>query len=1195
MAHRERGPQPSYHSTAIEPVTMPIETLSLQDRYQLERGTVFLTGVQAIVRFLLDKQRRDAIDGARPRRTFIAGYEGSPLGGLDLEIRRNLGLMNEIGVCVHQAAVNEKIAAASVHGSQYNGDVDGFWYGKAHGVKWALDELSLANMAGTGTHSGVVYFAGDDHMAKSSGYPASSEYSFRDARAPLFYPSSVAEIIDHGHHALALSRYSGLVCGLKLVTPICDGAETVSVDPHRFEFKLPDYRFNGRPYAKTFQPVVIATSSIPYEEEIATTRLELARAYARLNGLNEIINPHVSGPIGLIATGKSFPDLQLALRAMGLEQSIRLLKIGLIYPLDPEIIRTFAHGLEILIVIEEKGPFVEEPIAHALIGSSIKRIVGKRGLDGAPFIPAHGELNPDLLTQILGPMLRDYYPDIGIDGRLARLADLGARVATAFPRRAAHYCPGCPHSVSARAPSGEVSGGEIGCSSLDAYIRADGRGVRYIPTMGMGGALYNGMFPFNDNEHLIQNIGDGTVLHSGLITLFSSISHGANVTYKILWNHVVAMTGGQDITGQPSLEDFVSILFGLGVKDIAVVSKYPERISLDRIRASLSGGRTLSLEPRDRLPAVQNELAKKPGVTVLLYDQECATENRRRRKRQGIATEAFLVINEEVCEGCGDCGEQSMCLALYPTETALGRKTTILQSACNQDMSCLKGDCPSFVTVTPRNNAKLRRPTLLSLTEADLSEPLGKVRIDGTYAIHLIGIGGTGVVTVAHLIGFAALFEGKKVNELNRTGLAQKGGPVESPILLSDGDVPLSSFIATGECDLYLAADIVGAVNPANLQVASPDRTVAVVSRSNIPTAEMVYNPQTPQADIGAMERIINTFTKASDNLFIDAQEYAVKLFGNHIVANVIHLGVAYQAGFIPLKAESIEQAIRLNGQAVEMNLQAFRWGRMAIQDSARLDQMVFAASPTPMAPAANADSAEKAILMALASRVPLTDPAFQAFWLHRLTELTAYQNSAYTRRYVDIIARVYEADQRNGGPDHDFRLTYWAAFMLYKLMAYKDEYEVARLLTGPGEQKIRDLFDGEVALSYNLHPPALRARGFDQKLRFGPWFRPIMRLMARFKFLRGSALDPFGRTEARREERALIVWYEGLVDTALGLLCPENYPDIVELMRAPDGIRGYEAVKQRSVLRVQQQVEQSVERLRQVSVDRPPAQKERA
>lgn len=1174
---------------------MPIEPLSLLDRYQLERGTVFLTGVQAIVRFLLDKQRLDATDKATPRRTFIAGYEGSPLGGLDLEIRRNLGLMNEIGVCVHQAAVNEKIAAASVHGSQYNGDVDGFWYGKAHGVKWALDELSLANMAGTGTHSGVVCFAGDDHMAKSSGYPASSEFSFRDAKIPIFYPSSVAEIIEHAHHALALSRYSGLVCGLKLVTPICDGAETVQVDSHRFEFKLPDYQFKGRPYAKTFQPVVIATSSIPYEEEIADIRIELARAYARLNGLNKIINPHATGPVGLIATGKSFPDLQLALQSMGLGQRVRLLKIGLIYPLDPEIIRTFAQGLETLIVIEEKGPFVEEPVAHALIGSSVRHIAGKRGPDGALLIPAHGELNPDLLTQILGPVLRVSYPDADVDRRLARLAALGSRVANAFPRRAAHYCPGCPHSVSARAPSGELSGGEIGCSSLDAYIRADGRGVRYIPTMGMGGALYNGMFPFNGNEHLIQNIGDGTVLHSGLITLFSSISHGANVTYKILWNHVVAMTGGQDITGQPSLEDFVSILFGLGVKDIAVVSKYPERISLDRIRSSLSGGRTLSLEPRDRLPAVQTELAKKPGVNVLLYDQECATEYRRRRKRQGIATEEFVVINEAVCEGCGDCGQQSMCLALYPTDTDLGRKTTILQSACNQDTSCLKGDCPSFVTVSPRNNAKLRRPSLVSLTEMDLSEPAGKVRINGTYSIYLIGIGGTGVVTVAHLIGFAALFEGKKVNELNRTGLAQKGGPVESPILLSDTDVPLSSFIATGECDLYLAADIVGAVNPTNLQVASPDRTVAVVSRSNIPTAEMVYNPQTPQADIGAMERIINTFTKESNNLFIDAQEYAVKLFGNHIVANVFHLGVAYQSGFIPLKAESVEQAIRLNGQAVELNLQAFRWGRMAIQDNTRLDQMVSAASHASVTPATHARSADTAIVMTLASRVPLKDSAFQTFWLNRLTELTAYQNSAYARRYVNVIARVYEADQRNGGADHDFRLTYWAAFMLYKLMAYKDEYEVARLLTGPGEQKIRDLFDGEVALSYNLHPPALRARGLDQKLRLGPWFRPVMRLMARFKFLRGSAFDPFGRTAARREERDLIVWYEGLVDTALGLLGPETYPDIVELLRAPDGIRGYEAVKQRSVLRVRQQVEQTVEQLTKVSTGRPPTVKEQA
>ncbi|MBM3265492.1 MAG: indolepyruvate ferredoxin oxidoreductase family protein [candidate division Zixibacteria bacterium] len=1148
---------------------------SLQDRYRQETGIVFLTGVQAIVRFLIEKQRRDAVSGAPILRTFVAGYEGSPLGGLDLEIRRNMKLLTEVGIFVHQPAVNEKIAAASVHGSQYNGDVDGFWYGKAHGVKWALDELSLANIAGTGAHSGTVYFAGDDHMAKSSGYPASSEFSFRDARTPVFYPSSVSEILDFAHHALALSRYSGLVCGLKLVTPICDGAETVAVQPDHPVVTLPDYRVAEKPYIKTFQPVVIATSSIPYEAEIGDIRLDIAREYARLNPINTILNGQTPGPIGLIATGKSLPDTLLALRAMQLDKQVRLLKIGMIYPLDPEIVRTFAQGLETVVVIEEKGPFVEAPIAQALLGSSVRQIWGKRGPDGRPFVPAHGELGPDLLVRLLGPVLRASYPVPSIDKRLNGLKTISRRTDEAFPRRAAHYCPGCPHSISARAPSGEIAGGEIGCSSLDAYIRADGRGVRYIPTMGMGGALYNGIFPFNGNQHLIQNIGDGTVLHSGLLTLFSSMSHGANITYKILWNHVVAMTGGQDITGQPSLEDFVSVLFGLGVKDVAVVSRYPKRVLLDRVQANLKPDQRLSLEPRDRLAAVQEALARRPGVNVLIYDQECATEARRRRKRQGTPVEEYVVIHEDVCEGCGDCGRQSMCLALYPANTPFGQKTSILQSACNQDASCLKGDCPSFVTVTPRNGTTLQRLRIPSLAETDMSEPFSKARIDGTYAIHIIGVGGTGVVTVAHLLGFAALFENVKVNELNRTGLAQKGGPVESPVILGDPDMPLSSYIPAGTCDLYLAADIVGAVNPANLQVAAPDRTVAIVSRSAIPTAEMVYNPQMPHADIDHMERVINTCTRAEDNLFIDAQEYAVKLFDNHIVANMFHLGVAYQAGRIPLRADNIERAIQLNGQSVETNLQAFRWGRMAVQDRARLDALI---APPPDTDALLRDRvgqiADTTLCRELTACIPVTEEPFFSMWRLRVADLIAYQDAACAKRYVETVARIFEADRQNGGEDHSYLLTYRVAFMMYKLMAYKDEYEVARLLTGSGEQKIRDKFDGKTDLSYHLHPPFLRALGLKQKIRLGSWFRPMLCLMARLKFLRGTVFDPFGRTSARREERELVAWYERLTDEALRRLNTQNYPKIVELLGIPDRIRGYEEVKRRSVEQTKRQAE---------------------
>jgi len=1161
--------------------------ITLRDRYLVDSGTVFLTGVQALVRFLIEKHRRDKQTQEVIRSTFISGYEGSPLGGLDLEIKRNLDLLNEDSHCVHQPAVNEKIAAASVTGSQYNGDVDGFWYGKAHGTKWAADELSLANLSGSGTDSGVVLFCGDDHGAKSSGYPAGSETVLKDAKTPVFYPSSIPEVVSYAHHALALSRYSGLACALKLVTPICDGAATLPVSPDEPCIALPDYIVNGKPYRKTFHPVVIATGSLPYEEEIADIRLDIARCYAQLNGIDRIVNPESNCPLGIIATGKSYPDVRLALDAMGLGEEIRLLKLGLIYPLNNEIVQTFGRGLESVLVVEEKGPFVEEPVAQALFSSCVRRVYGKSGPDGNRLIPAHGELNPDRLVESMAPLLKPYFPKGKISQRVEELESLDSRNTAMFPRRAAHYCPGCPHSISVTAPSGETAGGEIGCSSIDAYVKADGRGVRYIPTMGMGGAINNGVFPFNGNDHMFQNVGDGTVLHSGLLTIFSSISHGANVTYKILWNHVVAMTGGQDITGQPCLDEFILILLGLGVKEVSVVSKYPEKVPLDRARAALRAGQRLNLWERDDLERVQLALKEKTGVSVLIFDQECATEMRRHRKRKGIAAKEHVFINEDVCEGCGDCGQQSMCLALYPNETEYGIKTAVLQSSCNQDASCVKGDCPSFITAAAAEGVRLRRPTTLLIAESDLAEPETKDRINGTYSIHIIGIGGTGVVTVAHILGFAANFDEKQVNQLNRTGLAQKGGPVESPVILGDPDIPLSNTIPAGRCDLYLAADIIGAVNPLNLTVAGEDRTVAVVSSSNIPTAEMVYNPTQPMADESVMKETINGVTRKA--VYVDAQGYAEALFGNHIFSNIFLLGVAYQAGRIPLNSWSIEKAIALNGQDIDLNLQAFRWGRMAILDRDRLDAMVQPEVPSSSEIISdrqerleNSGKSYGACYRNAMELIGIDQEDFRRMWAIRVADLIAFQNTAYAEKYVSQIARVYEADRQNGGADHRFRLTHWAAFVLFKFMAYKDEYEVARLLTGKKEQEIRGAFDGKVRLSYNLHPPLLREWGLKNKIRLGPWFRPFLIVMAWLKVIRNTALDPFRRTKPRKRDREQLQWYEALIDNGLDLLTPDSYPDVVELMRLPGQVRGYEEVKYRSFIHVKDQTNQMIKRIQE-------------
>ncbi len=1161
-----------------------MQELSLQDRYRLTTGTVFLTGIHAIVRFLLEKQWRDAQAKNIIRQTFIAGYEGSPLGGLDLEISLNLDLMNEISPFVHQPSVNEKTAAAAIHGSQYSGNVDGFWYGKAHGVKWALDEFSLANIAGTGKNSGVVLFAGDDHMAKSSGYPASSENSLRDARIPIFYPATVAEVIQYGHYALALSRYAGIICALKLVTPICDGAETVDLRPHEPAIKLPPFTVAGNPYRKNFHPVVISTASIPYEEELVTVKLDIAEKYALTNRIDIVKNPHSKSSLGIITMGKNYADVIQALRFMRLEEAIPVLKIGMIYPANREAIRNFSRTRQVIIVIEEKGPFIEDTVARALVGQSGCKVYGKRGPDDQSLIPAHGELNPDILTLRIGPLITTLGYKGSVASRIQTLKDvqISPRI---FNQRSAHYCPGCPHSISAGAPSKEISGGEIGCSSLDAYIDAEGRGVKWIPTMGLGGAINNGIFPFNGNQHLFQNIGDGTILHSGLITLFSSISHGANITYKILWNHVVAMTGGQDITGQPSLDDFCLILLGMGVHNIVVVSKYPKHIKLKRSLSTLKSNQSLVIEPRHRLNAVQKILAQKSGVKVLIYDQECATEKRRRNKKAGVIPNQYVFIHDRVCENCGDCGRKSMCLALGPLETKFDTKTEIIQSTCTQDLSCIKGDCPSFVSVTTKGESKVRSPDINVLKLSDLDEPADKVIIEEEYAIYLVGIGGTGIVTLAHILGYAALFEGKKISEMNRTGLAQKGGPVESPIILSEKHVPSSSFISAGKCDLYLAADILGAVKPDNLRVTSRDRTVAIVNTSLTYTAKMVYDPQNHNPNIDEMIELINQCTQPNTNIYIDIQKMVTKLFDNHLFANIFQLGLAYQTGRIPLRSQNIEKAIRLNGQAIDSNIQAFRWGRLAASNPSRLKDAVSISDPKPeeiiQQYVKKLGNKYSKAYERLIKRVSVTEELYRKTWVRNVGELILFQGVEYAERYVEKIIQVVEADTRYGGEQYNYLLSGQVAFILHKLMAYKDEYEVARLLTDPDETTIETKFDGQIKVSYHLHPPFLRALGLQRKLRLGPWFRPILRMVARCKGLRGTIFDPFGHTSNRREERELITWYENIIDQTISLLTTQNYSTIAQLLSEPREIRGYEQIKHLSVVQVKKKVVKMLETLR--------------
>jgi indolepyruvate ferredoxin oxidoreductase len=1141
---------------------------TLDAKYRREEGQILLSGVQALVRLPLDQHRADKRRGLNTA-TLISGYRGSPLGGLDLTLERNPALLREHNV-VFLSGVNEDLGATAVYGSQlanlfpqpkYDG-VLGMWYGKGPGVDRTGDIFKHANFAGVGRHGGVLALGGDDPLSKSSTIPSHSEVAFYDALFPVLYPGSTQEILDLGRLGFEMSRYSGLWVGFKVVTNVADEIATADVAPDRIVIADSGFVYEGRPWQARQTPMLMPPWGLEAEREIHYGRLEAAKMFAAANRLNRITIPTPDAWLGIAAPGKTYYDLREALAELGLDNAalrqygIRLLKIEMLFPMEPGTIREFARGLEEILVVEEKRAFCELFIRDILYNQAERpKVVGKSDENGRPLVPADSELDADRIAQIVAARLERRIHLESITARVALLEALRQRPAPLTLSRQPYFCSGCPHNRSTVLPEGSIASAGIGCHGMALLMDRKTMGLTH---MGGEGAQWVGIAPFTETKHLFQNLGDGTFFHSGSLAIRQAVASSANITYKILYNSAVAMTGGQDAAGAMPVPELTRSIAAEGVKRIIVMTDEPHKYP-----KSTAWAPGVEVWHRDRLDEAQRVLRDIPGVTALVYDQRCAAEKRRLRKRGKLPDPAMrVVINEAVCEGCGDCGVKSNCLSVHPVETEFGRKTQIHQSSCNKDYSCLKGDCPSFLTVVPRVARKKERRVFI----VDQTLPAPPFNVPEDANIFMMGIGGTGVVTVNQILGTAALLDGKHVRGLDQTGLSQKGGPVVSHLKISERAAEASNKIAAGSADCYLGFDILVATAPQNLDHARPERTIAVVSTSQVPTGAMVTSTAVEFPEANGLVTSIDRVTRKDENVYLDALGLAETLFDDHMAANMIVLGAAWQAGAIPVSADAIEDAVKLNGVSVQMNTHAFRAGRLLVADPAWVQTVarrrLGAVAVTPEL------SAEA---RALVDRVEATGELRRLLEI-RVPELVAYQSAGYAREYVGVVRRVREAEA--AAVPGETRLSEAVARHLFKLMAYKDEYEVARLhLKTDIMRALEAEFPGGVTLHYNLHPPIFRALGLARKIKLGSWFDRVFRTLVAMKALRGTWIDPFGFAAVRRVERQLPGEYRALVDKALVGLSPESYERAVKLASLPDVIRGYEDIKLRNVQRFRDEV----------------------
>lgn len=1160
--------------------------MELSDRYVKENGRIYLSGLQSLVRLPLDVARYDRRNG-RSVAAMISGYEGSPLAGYDLELMRQEKLLAEQNI-VFKPGVNEELAANIVQGSQLAANstdlkvdgVTGYWYGKAPGLDRASDALRHANLGGASATGGAVAIVGDDSLAKSSTVPSSSEIAMAELGMPVLVPANPGECISLGMHSVMLSRFSGLWTGLKIATNVADGSATVEISESSFNPIIPDNVIDGKPFSHRVTANFLQPTLSQLEKTLYNERIELARRYIEANKLNQVFGASPDARVGIVAAGPTYLDVVEALLSLGIDESrldelgIKILKLGAVHPLCPSEILSFAIGLEEIIVVEEKRSFIESGIKEILYGHPDSPAVsGKQTLAGVPLFRRDADLTPEVIAKGMAARLSDhcFLPAEYSVVEEPKPAPVRRNLPLLTATRTPYFCSGCPHNRSTQVPEGSMVGAGIGCSGMVAMMPENRVGnVVGLTQMGGEGAPWIGMSPFVSSEHYFQNMGDGTFHHSGSLAIRAAVAANANITFKLLYNSAVAMTGGQDAIGGMEIPQIVKELLAEGVTQIVITTndlyKYPQR-KLDR---------RVTARPRDDLFDVQNELSKVKGVTVLIHDQECATELRRKRKRGIIPTptkRAF--INQRVCEGCGDCGDKSNCLSVQPVSTELGRKTKIHQASCNLDYSCLDGDCPSFLTVTPSGDRQ--KVSVADLSESDLVSPVLPELSQG-FGVRITGIGGTGIVTVAQVISTAAQIDGNYVVALDQTGLAQKGGAVVSDVRLSANNQDRTNKIPAGQADLYLGCDLLVAAQENYLSVANPDRTTAIISTAEVPTGTMVTDTTAAFPSAESTIGRIQQATKQDGSRYLDARELTLELFDDDQYANVFLMGVAFQSGALPVRAESLEEALRLNGVAVDKNIQAFRRGRQFVSNQrAMLDAISRKSTkqndelvPTSARLSELLKGYELSKHEGLAERVE-----------SRAADLEAYQNLQYAQKYLDILEGVLRKEQ-NANPGST-ELTFTVAQFLHKLMAYKDEYEVARLSIDPAlEASLKAEFGPGYKASYRLHPPILRAMGMKKKLSLGPWFRPIFVILYKLRWIRGTKLDIFGYHEVRRTERELISEYVNTVEALLAELNPQNQEAAVSIAALPDLIRGYEDIKLKNVALYRDRVKEEMTNLNQ-------------
>lgn len=1128
-------------------------SLSLDTIYKVEKGPVFMTGIQALVRLPLMQRRLDRRHGLSTA-GLVSGYRGSPLGAYDQQLWKAQKFLDAHDV-VFQPGLNEDLAATALWGAQMHkaygparvDGVFGIWYGKGNGVDRTGDVFRHANMLGTSALGGVLAVGGDDHAAQSSTFPHQTDGIFQSVLMPVLQPASASEILSLGLAGIALSRFSGLWIGMKTVAEVVESAAGFELPDPCPEFVspaelVPDHGLGWDPRIEW------PAQRAEFERRMIEERLPAAIGWAIANRIDRPVFTSRRKKLCIVTVGKAHQDVMQALENLGIGADeaqalgISLYKVAMSWPLAAAPLIEFAGDAEEILVVEEKGPTVEDQIKAALYNGAGRKpvVIGKKDAHGAQLLPVVMELSPLIVAKVIVARLKGSGP-VNLDERLSALSKSAeSSMIIPFPARKPFFCSGCPHNSSVKTPEGSTAGGGIGCHVM--ALSQPALKTNTFSQMGGEGVQWIGAAPFSKTQHMFQNLGDGTYQHSGLLAIRAAVAAEMNITYKILYNDAVAMTGGQPMDGMIDPALITRQLDAEGVKDIHLVSDDPEKW---RGASGLANGVTVA--HRDEMDGIQRHLRTVAGVTAIVYEQTCAAEKRRRRKRKEFPDpDRRLYINPRVCEGCGDCSVQSNCISVEPLETPFGRKRRINQSSCNKDFSCVKGFCPSFVDI---EGPVLRKPDgeRLKVMEAELFAALPQpdsVVLEKPFNIYITGIGGLGVLTVGALLGVAGYLDGQASTVLDFTGLAQKNGAVASQVRLAPKEQALHAVrIGAGEADLMLGTDIVVSAAADNIIRLSKNRSTAVINSDLAPTADIVTDRD---ASLPANE-MHDALRKATGGraLVLKATQLAEGLFGNTVTTNTLMLGYAWQKGLIPLSLDALRGAITANGAAVAVNLRAFDWGRLAAVDLAKVEAVAGIVAPAP-------------VLESLSDRIDRLE-----------AELVAYQDMDYASRYRSLVTRSAQAVAGLGQRGDAFVSA--VASNAYKLMAYKDEYEVARLYASPSfREALADQFASTGKLSVWLAPPIFSridpATGRPKKRKFGPWIFKAFGLLASGKFLRGTAFDPFGRTQERRAERALREEYIETITALCASLNSANLDRAIALAQLPDMVRGYGFVKEKAM-----------------------------